>query len=252
MEHHRQEIGMLLHSLRNRFESGTKIHWDREGTSEVRLRLPKSKLKIRKEERNAKPSFLVAALRDDGSTLTEVRIDDQDENFDDARTLYDSADSEVQQAIRELIRYVETADHSIGLPHPERARTGPYVSQLPRTGEWIDATAESTAGFLAKIAGEWVLRFRGKSESIVIDETGGYRILLSAKGVRFDKPTFRVRLISCVPDLSRVEILKEEIDGSREYPEALNVSENEMVGFNLKDGHRLVYKRVRSPQPERP
>jgi hypothetical protein len=105
-------------------------------------------------------------------------------------------------------------------------------------------TEEQCKKFFTLIAGEWLFNYAVGNERAQITADGTYHVM-NPSGRYATAPTFKLRLLDCKPDLSKVEMEKAYPAGSRMQVEVLDVTLKEMNGVT-KDGEiPLQYKKIR-------
>ena len=105
-------------------------------------------------------------------------------------------------------------------------------------------TEEQSRRFFTKIQGNWHLDYSRGKENVRIDNEGRY-FVIDGPGSDPTTPKFRLKLLDCNSELTRVEIAKDFVkNGRRLHIEVLTVTEKRMEGVATYDQHKLTYTTI--------
>jgi ketosteroid isomerase-like protein len=271
----------LIESLRSRLDAGDEMIWERsEGEGFVlRLATPPIAITVIEDDAVEPPKFTVtakAAESADNDANSEERLVSTEflpdsEGYADVRALCDSAKSRfasISELLEQGANMLEADSGPIGgaeissEPVEDEdvseadttewakavtgdADTAAAVEPTTDEPELVSPTEEQVKSFFERIKGNWKRHHEQGFDELAIDGLGDvyYRFTEQGKTVsKSPKPAFRLVLLACTPELSKVELSREAVNGTMRQIEVLRISENEMVGHAKHDHQLLQYR----------
>jgi ketosteroid isomerase-like protein len=271
----------LIESLRSRLDAGDEMIWERsEGEGFVlRLATPPIAITVIEDDAVEPPKFTVtakAAESADNDANSEERLVSTEflpdsEGYADVRALCDSAKSRfasISELLEQGANMLEADSGPIGgaeissEPVEDEdvseadttewakavtgdADTAAVVEPTTDEPELVSPTEEQVKSFFERIKGNWKRHHEQGFDELAIDGLGDvyYRFTEQGKTVsKSPKPAFRLVLLACTPELSKVELSREAVNGTMRQIEVLRISENEMVGHAKHDHQLLQYR----------
>src|SRR5262249_36247721 len=108
-----------------------------------------------------------------------------------------------------------------------------HTTRHPSSGSIIQLATGPTSAqreqVFKKIMGEWHLDFSRGQETVLIDANGNYFVTSEKRGREYS-PKFKLVLLACNPELTKIEIGKDYPDGKRLQIEVLTLSDDRMTG----------------------
>jgi hypothetical protein len=269
----------LIESLRSRLDAGDEMIWERsEGEGFVlRLVTPPIAITVIEDDAVEPSKFSVtaeAAESADSDANSQERVVSAEflpdsEGYTDVRALCDSAKSRFASITELLEQGASILEADSGPIGGADASSVPEVDEdtsEAETAEWaksvtggaaaatdtaaeepelVSPTEEQVKSFFERIKGNWKRHHEQGFDELAIDGLGDvyYRFTEQGKTVsKSPKPAFRLVLLACTPELSKVEVSREAVNGTMRQIEVLRISENEMVGHAKHDHQLLQYR----------
>jgi|GEM_PF-6182963 len=183
-----------------------------------------------------KPSgdrYAVSLITADGTPFFSVDIDNGDEGHVIVQQIHNELGKGFSGPMLSEIMKVLTSGEIVGSEPSTQ-----FFPQPPSPSE------EQTKRFFSKIQGDWHLSSPRAVEDVHIDPEGRYQVyLLGPKklGANYLQDRYRLFLLACDSDLSKVELAKKTLDGQTFQIEVLNVGSDKMEGVAKHDQHHLLY-----------
>lgn len=268
----------LIESLRCRLDAGDEMVWERSNDQEFVLRLASPPMAITLQEDTSvdPPKLTVKAESTQPDTpeadrlIADEFLSDQ-EGYFDVQTLLDSAKqrfASISELLERGAQLLEAESGPVGAVEQPVASAEKEEHSEAKKAEWaksvtgetvtppvvpieepelVPASEDQTTRFFERIKGNWKRHHEQGFDELAIDELGDvyYRFTEQGQTVsKSPKPAFRLVLISCTPDLAKVEISREAVNGTMRQIEVLRIGETEMIGHAKHDHQLLQYRSV--------
>lgn len=268
----------LVESLRSRLDAGDEMIWERSPDQEFVLRIPSPAITLKlDEDATADPVKVTVSAE---STETEAENEDRfvvdefspdSEGYDDVAALLSSAKqrfASIHDVLERGATVLESDSGPIGavelttranetgvVPEADKVEWAKVVTGDDRPADasskespvLSEPTEDQVRGFFQRIKGNWKRNHEQGFDELAIDELGDSYYRFTEQGVTVSqspKPAFHLVLVACAPDLSKVEVAREAVNGTARQVEVLRINDNEMIGHAKHDHQLLQYRRA--------
>lgn len=231
----RAELNDLVDALLRKTEAGASI-WTRANADELTVRLASSTIVVGRKASDPS-SYFVAIEAADGSEIDRAEANPTTESYDAIANLFHrAADTTVLDFVKRARQQVE----ALGTPQIIEIG-GDIVGNL--AGSLVPKRAD-VQQVINKIKGDWDLDYTRGRERVHIDDYGNYFANPTPEKLK-ELPSFRLSILALSPDFMRIEMRKDEPNGTPRQIELLTIAPEAMTGYAKHDQHKLKYIRRR-------
>jgi hypothetical protein len=180
--------------------------------------------------------WVFSVKSNNGSDLWKTTIPAHDPDHLLLERAYDIAKNSTIQRLFDRLKTLDVPSRPV--PSATVSETGATPPPLPSK-----PTFKQMASVFHSIEGTWDLDYTTGKERATITSSGDY--FVEGERTKYEgMPKFRLLLIACNSDLSKIEIVKEFLDGRRHDTEVLNLKTNVLEGESTSRKRKIKYVRV--------